>query len=542
MYRMIIVDDLPIIVESLKRLFMEQRQVELELHTAHSAMEALRIMQQHFIDIVLTDIRMPEMEGIALLHEVRKLQPLCKVIFLTSYDDFSYAKRALSGGGFEYLLKTESNEVIVQTVKLAAEALDKDYEIKRKLYEADRKHSQLMPVIMQGYMRELLHGEGDASQQRRSLLFREWNMPLHAQEPVMMLVGRMDAWEKWREEERKLMAYAVQNVGDECVAAAYVSISVPYDESKVIWIMQSAKQQAMEAAGLQLVMENIQASCRSLLNVTLTLAVLPQPIQWEQLAAGFEWLRSLLLSPKGAGSGLLLDGQTDMEGNAAGVERSTAGSPPDHSNKIAMLRHYLELGQQEAFEELFGRLMAPAHSEPVSGFYKLELYHTLASLFLSYLNIHPLQEDWPSGVNLDKLFRIDPELSLDDMKHYFSAMAAAIFAHRTAPQIQYDHEVVNWIHDYIEAHLNEDLSVNRIAELVQLNPSYLSRIYKRATGSGLSDSIQQRRIVKAKELLKQTNMKIYEIAGLVGYDSRLSFIRLFKNLVQMTPQEYRDSH
>lgn len=546
MYRMIIVDDLPIIVESLMKLFTTQQQVDLELYEAYSAMEALDIMRQHHIDIVLTDIRMPGMEGIALLQEIRLVQPLCKVIFLTSYDEFHYAKRALSGGGFEYLLKTEPNEIIVHTVKNASQALDKEYETKRKLYEADMQHTRLLPVVIQSYIKEqLLKGRELDSVEYRANLFKEWDIQMDAHQPIQLLIGRIDAWDRWREEERKLLSYAVQNVGDECIGSSSAFISLPYDESKIIWIMQPAEH-LVSSEAVQAVLDKIQDNCRTLLRVSLTLAYLDRVIPWKQLAYGFDAIRSMLLGSRGVGNDLCLmvrvEANADRNVSASHTEMEQAKMlHKEHTHQFNLLRHYLEVGQQSQFDELFQKVVTTDSMEPVSGFYKLELYHMLASLFLSFLNIHPMQEEWFLTVNLDKLFRIDPDTSLEEIQHYFSSLSAEIFVHRTAPQVQYDNEVVSWINQYIENHLREDLTVNRIAELVQLNPSYLSRLYKGSTEIGLSDYIQRCRIVKAKQLLKHSTMKIYEIAGEVGYESRLSFIRFFKNMTNMTPQTYRDS-
>lgn len=91
MYRMLIVDDLPVIVEGLVKMFGKKKP-ELELYQAYSAYQALDVLNRTRIDIVLSDIRMPGMEGTELLHEIKRHWPLCKVIFLTSFDDFHYIK------------------------------------------------------------------------------------------------------------------------------------------------------------------------------------------------------------------------------------------------------------------------------------------------------------------------------------------------------------------------------------------------------------------------------------------------------------------
>ncbi|QHT63047.1 helix-turn-helix transcriptional regulator [Paenibacillus lycopersici] len=91
------------------------------------------------------------------------------------------------------------------------------------------------------------------------------------------------------------------------------------------------------------------------------------------------------------------------------------------------------------------------------------------------------------------------------------------------------------------AELDGDLSLPRLADVVYLNPVYLSRLYKQKTGIGLSDYIVNAKIAKAKELLAEAKWKVHEIAAKVGYDSTPSFTRFFKRQTNLSPQEYRDS-
>jgi two-component system response regulator YesN len=89
--------------------------------------------------------------------------------------------------------------------------------------------------------------------------------------------------------------------------------------------------------------------------------------------------------------------------------------------------------------------------------------------------------------------------------------------------------------------LSEDLSLTKLGELVYLNPVYLSRLYKQTTGIGLSEYVTQVRLDKANVLLKETNMKIQDIAAAVGFESAAYFSRFFKKEMHVTPNEYRES-
>ncbi|MNI88343.1 HTH-type transcriptional activator Btr [compost metagenome] len=104
-----------------------------------------------------------------------------------------------------------------------------------------------------------------------------------------------------------------------------------------------------------------------------------------------------------------------------------------------------------------------------------------------------------------------------------------------------DH-TISFLEDFIKEHLDEDLSLVRLAELVYLNPSYLSRIYKQETGRNLTEFIDSIRLLKAKDLLKNDNMRINDIARRVGYETATSFTRFFKKATGCSPQEYREKY
>ena len=98
MKRLLIIDDEPYIVNSIYELFLENKQMELDIYKAYSGMEALELLKKAKIDIVLSDIKMPGMDGLELLKEIHSFWPFCKVIFLTAYDRFDYIHEANKDG------------------------------------------------------------------------------------------------------------------------------------------------------------------------------------------------------------------------------------------------------------------------------------------------------------------------------------------------------------------------------------------------------------------------------------------------------------
>ncbi|WP_162462991.1 response regulator transcription factor [Paenibacillus psychroresistens] len=102
--------------------------------------------------------------------------------------------------------------------------------------------------------------------------------------------------------------------------------------------------------------------------------------------------------------------------------------------------------------------------------------------------------------------------------------------------------VIQKIYDYIDGHLQDDMSREQIAEHVHFNPAYLSRLFRKETNNSLTDCILQKRMEKAKSLLVTTNIKISDISSLVGYGNIPHFTKMFKRYAEITPQEYRKTY
>ena len=92
---------------------------------------------------------------------------------------------------------------------------------------------------------------------------------------------------------------------------------------------------------------------------------------------------------------------------------------------------------------------------------------------------------------------------------------------------------------YMKSHVDQELSLLEVSEYLHMNPSYFSRYFKEKTGMSFSDSVKQIKVERAMELLDTTNLKTYEIAARLGYQSVQYFSTLFKNRTGLSPQEYK---
>lgn len=179
MLHLMLVDDEPLAVDYLFDAIQEWKQYELTVTKAYSGLHAMDKMNDMRLDILLTDIRMPGMNGLELADRVREQWPRCKIIFLSGYNDFDYIQTAIRKGGTDYVLKTEGDELIFQAIEKAAQ------EITTELMEGDislkarQQLQQALPALRRDYLLELLRGEEILwlSEQEGLLSFRSDWMP-----------------------------------------------------------------------------------------------------------------------------------------------------------------------------------------------------------------------------------------------------------------------------------------------------------------------------------------------------------------------------
>ena len=546
MYRLLVVDDLPVIVDGMLELFEQTEHLDLEVMKAYSGEEALELLALYRIDVVLSDIKMTGIEGIELLEEIKKQWPACKVIFLTGYNDFSYAKSAITLGAFDYLLKVESDDKIVDAVERAIKKIEEEQDQAQMIIRAQSKMRKALPSLQKEYMWGMFQGRQLTEEQLREA-FAEMDIPLDVNLPVYLLIGRIDAWKEMvTAPDKALLAYAFQNVGDEYLSAHVRSFSLVFEMSKIVWIIQPKAAQELSdhtspawgrthrfTSGI---LETIQSTCSRLLSLSVSFMLGSQTVPWKELSDRFYTLKYGLTQGHGLFHEVIM---TDAD-----IKKSETADKSYNDSylqaRIQLLSSCLENNHHEQFNQLFSELTQIWSSAETSSERKVELYHSLSAVFLSYLHKnYELREYLNTHMDLDLLFRQSDSVSWDELVDDFWQIANSFLEWQTLKGTELPAEVINKVHKYIEENMSGDISLTAIADHVSLNPSYLSRLYKQMTGIGLSKYLNDYRNVIAKDLLLNSSLKVNEIAFKLGYNSGLAFIRFFKKQNEMTPQDFR---
>ena len=167
------------------------------------------------------------------------------------------------------------------------------------------------------------------------------------------------------------------------------------------------------------------------------------------------------------------------------------------------------------------------------------IYHQLLAALLSVLwNCSVPLEDMVAD-RADLYRRLSQERNIDSVNRWFLALQAELLQAAHGQDAELSCAFIKKVQEYIHAHISSNVSLADVAEHMALSSSYLSRLFRKKTGTSFIEYVKNAKIERAKELLRSTNLKVYEICDCLGYQSLQYFTTLFKNTTGMTPLEYK---
>lgn len=551
MYTLLIVDDEPIITDGLYEVFQSLKDLELDVYKAYSGDEAIELLKKTRIDIVLTDIRMPGMSGLQLMEQIYRQWPKCRVIFLTGYNEFDYIYTAIQYEGVSYILKTEGYGKVIEAVENAVEEIEKSFRLDALLQEAEKQVDAAKELLRGNFLNGVVKGrfyKNEINQHQ----FDELGIKLSASNDIIMLVGRLDNVPKgipYSEKNRRI--YSVSLVAGEFFSPSVNYIYFTDENSYLIWLIQpgegldiaddSSWQECLTFVKGNI--ELIQKSCMESTQTSVSFALDDSPADWLELPDRFNTLKMVLNYRFGQDSAMLLTGRGIIKEDLKDTQEKANEKLSTNRLQFEILAETLEYGKKEDFFSLMNELTENLRTvRSMHNIVALEQYSSIALVLLSYINRWNIIEKVAFKIGIHKLMRVDEHESWDDAVNYLYSLGSILFEIQEQEQEERAQDVIGFIQKHINdnIHIQDELTLIRLAELVHFNPSYLSRLFKQVVGMNISDYIGDIRVKKAKQMLENPNTKISSVAEALGYGTATNFTRFFKKMTNMTPQEYRD--
>lgn len=550
MYRLLIVDDERDIVEYFHRVFTQEAKLPLEVYTANSGQEALECLDRIRIDIVLSDIKMPKMNGIQMYDIIKSRWARCRVVFLSGVLEFDYVYTSIQKRDVRYLTKLEPVEKIIDTIKEVIEEIEQSYREQDAIDKAHQQLEQALPLLQNQFLYQILNNLYDPQENIQHRL-DDLNIPLKTDKPITMVGGIFDSIPNdisLTELEKKI--YYFKSLANEYLSENYINICYISEQKYFIWLLQMIEKkdcQYPQGLSTEVILngqlEYLQSACNQAIETSISFVYGTRQIQFEQICEEFLKIKRALGSKSALQSSNFIAPANELPKHTLLYDEPEVVNSCRQLVKLNMLEGYLELGQQKEFFSLLSSIIDPLkHIKSQNYGPALEIYYSIATMFMKHINICNLIEKLAFKIELHKLMRIDEHNGWSNAVDYLYQLAKIIFEIHFNSANNPITDAVMYIQKYICENLEKDLTLITLADKVNLNPSYFSRLFKDRTDKNLYDYILEMRMAKAKELLKLSSEKIQNISYAVGYDSAQSFTRVFKKYFGKSPTEYRDEN
>jgi two-component system response regulator YesN len=313
MYAILVIDDEVYSAEGLRDYLSDNERHEFDVRCAYSASEALGILRRTKIDIVISDIHMPEMDGLALHEAIIKQWPRIKTIFLTGFNDFRYVQQALRNKAVDYLLKTEGDEKILEAVDKAIDAFAEERVYDQTIASAHQQMVLAKPVLQKELLAALLERPANTSPTVLARRFKELAIKLAPDQPCLLVTARIDAWGYADDTyDRYLLQYAVQNIAEEYLNAGAIVHTVTNNDFRFQWILQRNEHRAdnWDEQSFKLfvhgTLDDIQRTCRQMLRIPISIIAGDSMVGWCGMAEEMQHLNHLLSAGSGQNEMLLI--------------------------------------------------------------------------------------------------------------------------------------------------------------------------------------------------------------------------------------------
>lgn len=541
MLQLLLVDDERSVVEALAETIPWDKCGIGTVHEALSGAMALDILENHPIDIVITDIRMPGMSGMELISAIRSRWPLVNTILLSGHADFEYAQQALVQGSFDYLLKPVSDEDLIHSVTRLVERIKTKWEQAASYQKALYTFRENKPLLRSTMLNELLTGR-TYSEEALADKLKLLELPFTAGDELGMLVIRMEEHlSEMAQRELALMEYAICNIVNEVMQKQF-HIWHTRDAHDYIVILAVSRQSPLSSGRgdqnktlLEQYAAQIQSNVQIYLKGAISILVGNRGIFPYQVREIYEHSVMSMRKRMGQGQGLFASASDEPDTKPIHSIRSLYEPPT--------LLSLLEAGRFEDVErkirQIFEELLESAGDQAVAE-HLIEAYHVLAGAFAYIIHKNSKQL---SAVLPEDSYRYfeSPGFSTVQQLLDWSIRVLHCIREDSEQDLKDNHStIVRSVKSFIDRNLAGDVSLPAIADEVHLHPVYLSKVYKAETGEALTAYAYRIRMEKAAFYLRTSTAKVFEIAELVGYNNTAYFIRVFKKYYDVTPQEYRD--
>ncbi|TYP69500.1 response regulator transcription factor [Paenibacillus methanolicus] len=526
-------DDEPLIVEGMQAIIDWDAYNLKVAGTAPNGLEALTKLGEQPVDLLITDIMMPQMTGLELIREVKARSPQTKFIILSGYEEFGYVREGIKLGVENYLLKPVNIEELEATIRHMQHDWERE-DIRRLQMNQDWKI--LRNNILQRWAQETI--DAKEFRERAQLLGIPTGKARYSAAVLRVVADREGEAAEAAGEGASgyaggipALAHHPSALAELCERAAPDTVPdsgellcfPDHDEDLIVMLADGdAEPDGWEREALRRMKQRLAAETGAAVWCVRGAAADAHDGFAGSFKAAKQWLQDHLLS------------ETEPEIAEAGDE-AAAGEPADGSMRGPALDQFHQLlrdGDPAAIDAFLDDYFAEAGAyRPLP---RAPFVNAAIALMLAAKELEPNPDYGDMFAPLARLH------TLRGLRERTKTLVRDILGSLQDAEAKAEHSPhVAAALDYVKTHYREELSLKTLSQKLGLHPNYLGQLFQQEAGTSFSDYVNQYRVERATQLLLYTDKKTAEIAADVGYWDTSYFYRQFKKYAGVSPTELR---
>jgi len=526
MYQVLVVDDEPIIAEGIRfmieRGLPECKVVELACDGREGYEKAL-VFQP---DIVITDIRMIEMDGIEMIRKLKDAGFKGRFIILSGYTDFEYTKSAIVLGVEDYITKPIEEEELYEVISKVCTLIKEDIVRNQKIQHLELAVENYSQNMKEYILKELLDFKGGFREDRKIQL-NQLGFPI-AWKQYVCVIFQMNG--ENTDKTRACFFQLAEKKMEKYLEPDGERVMLHYSDTQAVVVI--AKKREIDYKRLITRIGIVRLELQEEVGMATNAGVGLLHHNLEGIRKSFEEARIALNYNiiKGLNNVIVYGEIRNITGNSTRIAKEDVKRLEECMAKMD------NEGCCRIVEEIFAKIEADENLNLV------DLQLLSLNLILSGIHKMPfiqLQLNDFLGRNILSLENISKFKTIEQLKNWIINILKSMNELMLKQGIPEKRDVVEEVKAYIIKNLDKNITLTDISDKFFINPYYFSQLFKKKNGDTYQNYLTNLRIQRAEKLLRETDLKIYEVCEMVGYTDTNHFSKLFERIIGVKPGEFR---
>lgn len=496
---------------------------------ARNGVEALEMAEELQVDVVMTDIKMPYMDGLTLCKKLKELYQKMKVIIFSGFDEFEYAKEAIKIEAEEYILKPINANELREVFERIKVNLDKELDEKRNIDKLREYYMESLPVLQENFYTSLIDGRIPKDQIEKYAVNYQINLKGPYYVVTVLHISTTNLGDDGMKMDPFLLAVSVKKLAEEQLSGHWNSKMVTY-LGDIIVITQLSDMDSITR--FTDTMDNICKMAKRVCNARVTAGIGHVCDQLSEIPLSYQ-------GAKNAVSYRVLYGNTRAI-SIAEMDPQESADMPWEEPYIRNILKKIKMGEQEPLCEAIGDFTAQLSNSKMSlQKYQILIMELITEIFRfgsnNQLNMEEIFGE-NSDVYSQTLQLESPEALKEWLDDKCLKMQKQVLNERQDTTKSFVTRAIEYVK---ENYGNKDLSIETICGYLGVSAAYFSTVFKKETGKTFINYLTDYRMEQAVERLLTKDEKTYIIAEQVGYSDPNYFSYVFKKQFGVSPSKYK---